>query len=110
MTYSFRARPFSAACSVLLFSALLTSTTGLWISTAQAAVPYANQPFQFRQPGGNTLTIYLSGNSFFAEQRLADGRLVIYDTKLKGYAYGRVSADGTTIESTGQLALAPANC
>ncbi|WP_430456788.1 M6 family metalloprotease domain-containing protein [Rheinheimera sp.] len=108
MPYTFRLQAFSAACSAVLLSTVLTSTASLWVSTAQAAIPYANQPFQFRQPGGNMLTIYLSGNSFFAEQRLADGRLVIYDAQLKGYAYGRVSADGNSIESTGQLALPPA--
>ena len=108
MPYTIRLRAISAACSAVLLTALLTSTAGIWVNTAQAAIPYVNQPFQFRQPGGNTLTIYLSGNSFFAEQRLADGRLVIFDAQLKGYAYGRVSADGNSIESTGQLALPPA--
>lgn len=107
MLFSIRLRPF-AACTAVLFSALLAGTASLWVNPAQAAIPYNNQPFQFRQPGGTTLTIYLSGNSLFAEQRLGDGRLVVYDAQLKGYAYGRVSADGKTIESTGQLASPPA--
>lgn len=108
MPYPFSLRPHRRARIALLLSTLLSCAAPLWFSPAQAAVPYVNQPFAFRQPGGTTLTIYLSGNSYFAEQRLADGRLVIYDNQLKGYAYGRVSADGTRIESTGQLALPPA--
>ncbi len=107
MPYPFSLRPHRRARIALLLSTLLSCAAPLWFSPAQAAVPYVNQPFAFRQPGGTTLTIYLSGNSYFAEQRLADGRLVIYDNQLKGYAYGRVSADGTRIESTGQLALPP---
>ncbi len=105
MPYPFSLRPHTCARTALLLSTLLCGAAPLWFSPAQAAVPYVNQPFAFRQPGGTTLTIYLSGNSYFAEQRLADGRLVIYDNQLKGYAYGRVSADGSRIESTGQLAL-----
>ena len=95
MPYPFSLRPHRRARIALLLSTLLSCAAPLWFSPAQAAVPYVNQPFAFRQPGGTTLTIYLSGNSYFAEQRLADGRLVIYDNQLKGYAYGRVSADGS---------------
>lgn len=100
-----RARPAALLTRALLLGTLLTSAAGLWLNTAAAAIPYINQPFVFKQPDGKALTIYLSGNSYFAEQRLADGRLVVYDTQLKGYAYARVSADGKTIESTGKLAL-----
>lgn len=100
-----RARPAALLTRALLLGKLLTSAAGLWLNTAAAAIPYINQPFVFKQPDGKALTIYLSGNSYFAEQRLADGRLVVYDTQLKGYAYARVSADGKTIESTGKLAL-----
>ncbi len=100
-----RARPAALLTRALLLGTLLTSAAGLWLNTAAAAIPYINQPFVFKQPDGKALTIYLSGNSYFAEQRLADGRLVVYDTQLNGYAYARVSADGKTIESTGKLAL-----
>lgn len=115
MTYLHQLRPCSSTGSrarsaalltrTLLLGMLLTNAAGLWLNNAEAAIPYINQPFVFQQPDGKALTIYLSGNSYFAEQRLADGRLVIYDAQLKGYAYARVSADGKTIESTGKLAL-----
>jgi M6 family metalloprotease-like protein len=77
------------------------------LPVTQAAVPFVDQPLKFRQPDGKTLTIYLSGNNYFAEQRLADGKLVVYDNNLKGYAYAVVSADGSELQSTGRLAQMP---
>ena len=85
----------------------LALALGFVLPVSQAAVPFVDQPMQFRQPDGKTLTIYLSGNNYFAEQRLADGKLVVYDNNLKGYAYAVVSADGSELQSTGQLAKAP---
>jgi M6 family metalloprotease-like protein len=80
----------------------------LLMPLAHATIPFVNQPFEFRQPDGSRLTIYLSGNNYFAEQRLADGKLVVYDAKLAGYAYAKVSANGQNIESQGILAKQPA--
>ncbi|RVU34418.1 M6 family metalloprotease domain-containing protein [Rheinheimera riviphila] len=77
------------------------------LPVSQAAVPFVDHPLQFRQPNGQKLTIYLSGNNYFAEQRLADGKLVVYDNNLKGYAYAVVSANGSALQSTGQLAQPP---
>lgn len=85
----------------------LALALGFVLPVSQAAVPFVDQPMQFRQPDGKTLTIYLSGNNYFAEQRLADGKLVVYDNNLKGYAYAVVSADGSELQSTGQLAKTP---
>lgn len=75
----------------------------LGVGQAYATLPYLDQPFEFRQPNGQTITVYVSGNDLLAEQRLASGELVIYDTQLKGYSYARVSADGKRLESTGTL-------
>lgn len=86
----------------------LALALGFVLPVSQAAIPFVDQQLQFRQPDGNTLTIYLSGNNYFAEQRLADGKLVVYDNQLKGYAYAVVSSDGTILQSTGRLAVAPA--
>jgi len=87
-------------CLTLLASSILLA------GQASAAIPYHNEPFEFRQPDGSRLTIYLSGNDYFAEQRLADGRLVVYDPQLAGYAYAKVSADGRQLQSQGILATA----
>lgn len=95
MNNKFSQRPLLRAC----LAASLTLA-----GVVNAAIPYQNQPFQFRQPDGTTLTIYLSGNDYFAEQRLANGRLVVYDPQLAGYAYAKVSADGSQLQSLGQLA------
>ncbi|QTL37329.1 M6 family metalloprotease domain-containing protein [Pseudoalteromonas viridis] len=70
---------------------------------AQAAIPYNNTSYEFTQPNGKTITLFLQGNDYYAEQRTADGRLVIYDKALKGMAYAQVSADGRELVSTGQL-------
>jgi M6 family metalloprotease-like protein len=86
----------------------LAFALGFVLPVSQAAIPFVDQPLQFRQPDGKTLTIYLSGNNYFAEQRLADGKLVIYDNQLQGYAYAVVNSDGTALQSTGRLAVAPA--
>ncbi len=86
----------------------LALALGFVLPASQAAIPFVDQQLKFRQPDGNTLTIYLSGNNYFAEQRLADGKLVVYDNQLKGYAYAQVSHDGTVLQSTGRLAVAPA--
>ena len=85
----------------------LALALGFVLPASQAAIPFVDQQLKFRQPDGNTLTIYLSGNNYFAEQRLADGKLVVYDNQLKGYAYALVSHDGTALESSGKLAVAP---
>lgn len=92
---------------LLPLARLLALSSALLMPLANATIPYVNQPFEFRQPDGSRLTIYLSGNNYFAEQRLADGKLVVYDAKLAGYAYAKVSADGQNIESQGILAKQP---
>lgn len=92
---------------LLPLTRLLALSSLLLMPLANATIPFVNQPFEFRQPDGSRLTIYLSGNNYFAEQRLADGKLVVYDARLAGYAYAKVSTDGQTIESQGVLAKQP---
>ncbi|KAF7781754.1 hypothetical protein PRUB_b1078 [Pseudoalteromonas rubra] len=69
----------------------------------QAAIPYNNTPYEFTQPDGQVISLFLQGNDYYAEQRTADGRLVVYDETLKGMAYAKVSNDGTELVSTGIL-------
>lgn len=77
-----------------------TLLAGLFgMGQAFATLPYLDQPFEFRQPNGQTITIYLSGNDLLAEQRLASGELVIFDNHLKGYSYARVSTDGKRLNN-----------
>ncbi|KZN69193.1 M6 family metalloprotease domain-containing protein [Pseudoalteromonas luteoviolacea] len=73
---------------------------------SQAAIPYQNEEYQFTQPNGEVLTVYLNGNTYYAEQRTKSGALLVFDTKLKGMAYAKVSDDGTHLVSTGELASA----
>lgn len=72
--------------------------------SALAGVPYRGEAYQYRQPNGEVLKITLDGNEYYAEQRTSDGSLVVFDPRLKGLAYARVSADGSELESTGVLA------
>ncbi|ALU45400.1 M6 family metalloprotease domain-containing protein [Pseudoalteromonas rubra] len=70
---------------------------------AHAGIPYNNTPYEFTQPDGQVISLFLQGNDYYAEQRTADGRLVVYDETLKGMAYAKVSNDGTELVSTGIL-------
>ncbi|AZZ95781.1 M6 family metalloprotease domain-containing protein [Pseudoalteromonas sp. R3] len=83
--------------------ALLAISAVTVTALVQAAIPYNNTSYQFTQPDGQIVTLYLQGNDYYAEQRTADGRLVVFDETLKGMAYAKVSADGTTLVSTGRL-------
>ncbi len=87
----------------------LALALGFVLPASQAAIPFVDQQLKFRQPDGNTLTIYLSGNNYFAEQRLADGKLVVYDNQLKGYApCGWSVATALHCSPAAKLAVAPA--
>lgn len=77
--------------------------TLLCSSTAFAAIPYKNEQYQFTQPNGEVITLTLNGNSYYAEQRTADGRLVIFDNALKGMAYAKLNDEGSKLISTGVL-------
>ncbi|CAM3845458.1 Aqualysin-1 precursor [Vibrio aerogenes CECT 7868] len=72
---------------------------------AYSAVPYHGKNYQFTQPNGDVITLTLTGNDYFAEQRTKSGRLVVYDNQLKGMAYAQVSQDGSQLISTGKLAV-----
>ncbi|RRS09215.1 M6 family metalloprotease domain-containing protein [Pseudoalteromonas sp. J010] len=84
----------SAAMTV----ALLTCT-----SLVNAAIPYQDKHYQFTQPDGETITLILNGNNYFAQQRTVGGKLVVYDDALRGMAYAQLSADGEALISTGVL-------
>ncbi|KZN41053.1 hypothetical protein N474_09420 [Pseudoalteromonas luteoviolacea CPMOR-2] len=71
---------------------------------SQAAIPYQNEEYQFTQPNGEVLSVFLNGNTYYAEQRTQSGALLVFDKSLKGMAYAKVSDDGTHLVSTGELA------
>ncbi|MCF2856173.1 M6 family metalloprotease domain-containing protein [Pseudoalteromonas sp. SMS1] len=71
---------------------------------SQAAIPYQNEEYTFTQPNGEVLSVFLNGNTYYAEQRTQSGALVVFDKNLKGMAYATVSDDGTQLVSTGVLA------
>lgn len=75
---------------------------GAW--SAQAGVAYKGEAYNFRQPNGEVLKVTVDGNDYYAEQRTADGSLVVYDAARKGLCYARVNAAGDDLESTGVLA------
>ncbi len=71
---------------------------------AQAAIPYKDSVYEFRQPNGEKLRVHLDGNDYYAEQRTDDGSLVVYDAAKKGLCYAEVNAAGDDLVSTGVLA------
>jgi M6 family metalloprotease-like protein len=74
------------------------------LGAAQAAIPYQDQAYTFRQPNGEVLQLTIEGNDYYAEQRTRDGSLVVYDAARRGLCYARVNAAGDELESTGVLA------
>lgn len=70
---------------------------------AQAGVPYRNHTYDFKQPNGDVIKVVVDGNDYYAEERTADGALVVYDAAKKGLCYAQVSATGDELVSTGVL-------
>ncbi|MDW6093932.1 M6 family metalloprotease domain-containing protein [Vibrio rhizosphaerae] len=70
---------------------------------AFSAIPYHGYQYDYKQPNGDVITLTLEGNDYYAEQRTPSGKLVIYDKQLGGLAYAKVSDDGTTLVSKGEL-------
>ncbi|SJN59470.1 Aqualysin-1 precursor [Vibrio ruber DSM 16370] len=70
---------------------------------AFSAIPYHGYQYDYTQPNGDVITLTLEGNDYYAEQRTPSGQLVIYDKQLGGLAYAKVSDDGTTLVSKGEL-------
>ncbi len=72
-------------------------------SSAFAAIPYKDQSYFFTQPNGEKVEIVLNGNTYVATQTTTSGFPVIYDEKLKGMAYAKLSESGETYISSGVL-------
>ncbi|ASA55369.1 M6 family metalloprotease domain-containing protein [Vibrio gazogenes] len=70
---------------------------------AFSAIPYHGYQYDYTQPNGDVITLTLEGNDYYAEQRTPSGQLVIFDKQLGGLAYAKVSDDGTTLVSKGEL-------
>jgi M6 family metalloprotease-like protein len=71
---------------------------------AHAGVPYKNHTYDYKQPNGDMLSVVVDGNSYYAEERTTDGKLVIFDKVKKGLCYAVVNAAGDGLVSTGVLA------
>ena len=71
-------------------------------TAAFAGVVYHNQSIGVTQPNGERLQLTVDGNAFYAEQRTADGSLVVFDATKNGYCYASVVND--QLRSTGVLA------
>ncbi len=71
---------------------------------AHAGLPYRDHGYTFKQPNGEQLKVTIEGNDYYAEQRTADGSLVVYDAAKKGLCYARLNATGDDLVSTGVLA------
>jgi M6 family metalloprotease-like protein len=71
---------------------------------AQAGVPYKNHTYDYKQPNGDVLKVRVDGNTYYAEERTADGSLIVYDAAKKGFCYAEVNAAGDQLVSTGVLA------
>lgn len=82
-------------------AALLLAMASL---SAQAGIPYKNHAYNYKQPNGELLRVVVDGNDYYAEERTADGALVVYDAAKKGFCYARVNAGGDALVSTGVLA------
>lgn len=76
----------------------------LAIIGAQAAVPFKNHTYDYKQPNGEMLKVVVDGNNYYAEERTADGSLIVYDAAKKGFCYAEVNAAGDQLVSTGVLA------
>ncbi|WP_235423474.1 hypothetical protein [Pseudoalteromonas luteoviolacea] len=82
----------------------LAAVSSLMIPTLSlAAIPYQNEEYQFTQPNGEVISIFLQGNTYYAEQRTRDGRLVIFDKSKGGMVYASVNKSGTDFVSSGIL-------
>lgn len=71
---------------------------------AQAGIPYRNHTYDFKQPNGEVLKVVVDGNTYYAEERTADGALIVYDAARQGFCYAEVNATGDALVSTGVLA------
>lgn len=74
-----------------------------WSTGALAGKPYIEHEYEYLQPNGDVVTIYLNGHDYFGEQHSRTGELVIYDEALGGLAYATVNEDKTRLISTGEL-------
>ncbi|MBQ4834938.1 MULTISPECIES: M6 family metalloprotease domain-containing protein [Pseudoalteromonas] len=83
--------------NIVALSSILLPTLSI------AAIPYQNEEYQFTQPNGEVVSVFLQGNTYYAEQRTRSGKLVVFDEKLNGMAYASVNKAGTGLVSTGVL-------
>lgn len=72
--------------------------------SGHAGIPYKGHGYEFKQPNGEVLKITLDGNDYYAEERSADGSLIVYDASKGGFCYAQVNPAGDELVSTGVLA------
>lgn len=81
---------------ILLLGAQVPSLAAPYGSEGKAAF--------YSQPDGSKLAVRVYGDEFYAVTKTLDGYPVVRDPKTGFSCYARVSADGTTWESTGIVA------
>ena len=77
--------------AVALWLGLLS---GLW------AGPFAGK-ISFTQPDGTAIELWGQGDEFYVVMETLDGYAVVFEPAAKAYCYGRLSADGMQLLSTG---------
>jgi M6 family metalloprotease-like protein len=73
------------------------------VGSASAGVLYRGKEISVKQPNGENVTLIVKGNSYYAEQRALNGRLVVYDKAKGAYCYATTNADRSQIMSTGEV-------
>ena len=73
------------------------------VSSASAGVLYQGKEISVKQPNGERIELVVNGNSYYAEQRTKDGRLVVFDSTKNAYCFAKLNADKSALLSTGEV-------
>lgn len=63
--------------------------------------PFHDKDFEFTQPDGTTLSVKGWGDQHYAVFETLDGFTIVQDPITRFYCYAKLSADGSSLESTG---------
>ncbi len=85
-----------------------SSRTAVWVAalvvlaaTAASGAPLRGEVVTFRQPDGTTVDLRVWGDEFYAVGETMDGYTVVRDENTGLMSYAVLSADGTSLVSTG---------
>jgi M6 family metalloprotease-like protein len=73
------------------------------VGSASAGVMYQGKEISVKQPNGERIALVVKGNSYYAEQRTKDGRLVVFDGTKNAYCFAKLNADKSALISTGEV-------